>query len=272
MDLLIAPREARKLTKVTLPRPKDESPQHFFYDEDNLAIYEVVQYKDNFRSWFVDNQLSTEGQFKMLTKMDPLYILIPQLIKYANNQFRPIADILQDYEQHVNSSKESKSCGFTSKQNSSGEVGHDAFDRLDFVLTPNINWNNVCDTQQIDEDTFVRFSEGRTIDWLLRKHDNIRNSLAIELDPTASRATINSYAIDLLDDYVHHSLSAKFKDSVRKKQYNDPKESTHGMKTISSNRNPETKKEPNQNPSRERNGNKPQPPPANSIARFFTKK
>lgn len=225
MDILIAPKECQKLLKVVLPRPKDEKPQHYLYDEDQLTLHEIMQYKDEYRSWFLDNQLCSEGHYKLATRVDPLFIFIPQLIRYAKDQFRPLGDICQDFEQMIKdkkAKKENSNGGFLPKKPSplDGPDMDPVFDRLDFALTPNIRWENVCDTKQIDDEMFVRFSETKTIDWYVAKHVRLMEALTHELGHSISKATIISYALDLLDEYVPESLSIKFKDSARKKQYN----------------------------------------------------
>ena len=93
MDLLIVPDKCTKILRVTLPHPKDNRPLHYFYDEDNLALYEIIKYSDQFRSWFIDNLFCKEGHFNMLTRVDPLYIFLPHMIKFAAEQFRSIHDI-----------------------------------------------------------------------------------------------------------------------------------------------------------------------------------
>ena len=198
MDVLIAPSECNKLLKIALPRPKDGERQHFLYDEENLALYELIQYSDQFRSWFIDNSFCQQGHFNMLTRIDPLFVFVPQLKKYAAQQFRPLDDICQEFSQN-NQTK-------------------DGWAQLNCALTPYINWESVCDTKDLDGDLLVRFSETKTINWLVEKHDKLMEALGNQLSSSSSKATLISYALDLLDDYVPECLSKNFKDSVRSKQ------------------------------------------------------
>lgn len=194
MDILIAPKECKKLVQVQLPRPKNGQPQHFFHDEDNVALFEIVKYSDNFRSWFIDNIFCRDGHYNILTKIDPLYIFVPQLMKYTKDQYRPLHDILQEF---------------------SSTSSDDNMSRLDYALSPEIAWDNVCETKEIDGELFVRFSENKTLDWLAKKHARTMEALKGEMSNQASKATLISYAIDLIDEYVPSELSNKFKDMVK---------------------------------------------------------
>lgn len=267
------PKEARKLVKVTLPRPKTEKPQHFLYDEDNLTLYEVVQYRDEFRSWFVDNQLCSDGHLKIFTKIDPLYIFVPQLINYAKDQYRPLGDICQDFEQFIATSKANKVNDESFLPSSSGadRDKNPTFDRLDYALAPDIKWDSICDTRQIDDDLFVRFSETKTIDWLVNKHAKVMSSLEEELASSASKATLISYAMDLLDDYVHESLSSKFREAVRKKQYDKSNLAISNTISKSSTQTPKATTKRTASSSAQASAAKTQPP-AIGIAKFFAKK
>lgn len=175
-------------------------------------------------------------------------------MKFAKEQFRPLHDICQEYS----SSQEA--------QNSA-----DSLSRLDYALSPYINWESICDTKDLDGELFVRFNETKTINWLVKKHQKVMESLKDELSSQASKATLISYALDILDDYVPDSLSGKFKDAVR------------GSQVVGIDLNDDTKTHKASLPQRQtkssmkRTTSEPQKSdtkgtPKNSIANFFKKK
>lgn len=256
MNILIVPSECNKLVLVKLPRPKDGSPQDYFCDEENLTLYEVIQYKDQFRSWFIDNSLCKDGHFNMLTKIDPLYIFLAQLMKQAKEQYRPLNDICQEFT-------------------SSSEQAGNGMSRLDFALNPYINWKSICDTKELDGELFVRFSESNTLEWLVKKHKRVMETLKGQIGEQASRATLISYGLDLMDEYVPTSLSVKFKEAVRGSQMMIT--GANGNQRVDVKPTPDN---PKQKPSTglkraidqsSHKISKPAPP-KNSIANFFIKK
>lgn len=197
MDIFIVPENCSKLLLVDLPDMKDTAKsQSYLCDEDNFALYEIVKYSEQFRSWFIDNLLCKDGHMNLLSKIDPLFIFLPHLIKYARQQFRSLNDICQEYK---NDYKDKKMC------------------RLECALTPDIDWKLVCDTQELDDEMYLRFSEAKTLGWLLGKHERLCKTLEVHLESGVSRPTVVSYATDLLDTYIPTSLSEKFKMTVKDK-------------------------------------------------------
>uniref|UniRef100_A0A6G1S9F5 Ribonuclease H2 subunit B n=1 Tax=Aceria tosichella TaxID=561515 RepID=A0A6G1S9F5_9ACAR len=194
MDVLIVPKECKKLVRVTLPNPRDGKPQHFLCDEENLSLYEIIKFSEKYRAWLIDNMLCPAGDFSMLTKMDPLFVFVPILMKLAHGRFRPLHDICQEFA-----------------------TDRREFSALECALSPYIYWPSICDTQDIDGELFVKFSETKTIDWLVKKHDKLMGQLRTELGDKASKATIISQANDLISDYIPESLCDKMKKTVRDK-------------------------------------------------------
>lgn len=195
MDVILAPKTCDKLVSIKLPQPNDGKLKQYLYDEENLKIYEVTKYSEPFRSWFLDNQFSKEGHFNILTKVDPLFIFIPQLMKYVATQFRTLHDVCSTFNSDCSSS-----------------------DKLDYALSPDIDWTLVCDTKEFDDELLVRFSETKTLDWLLKKHEKTFEALKVELaDQQPSVATLISYASDLIEMYIPAELGTKLKTQAKNK-------------------------------------------------------
>lgn len=198
MDILITPDNCTRLLLVDLPSPKDHRPQSFLCDEDNFALYEIVKYSEPFRSWFIDNLLCKDGHMNYLTKVDPLFVFLPHLIKYARQQFRSLHDVCQEYAGEFTTT-DKKLC------------------RLECALKPDIDWQQVCDTKDLDGEMFVRYNQDKTLSWLAGKHDRLCKALEDQVDSGTSRATVISYALDLIDNYVPACLSDQFKSTIRSK-------------------------------------------------------
>lgn len=187
MSIYFNPTGCKELLKVTLPEPRNGDPQTYFYDEDNICLYEITRYSDKFRSWFVDDRLIQEGQIDMLTKVDPLYILLRPIMAIADKQFRTVQDICSTYES-------------TLSKNSS---------KLSYALSPDIRWDSICETKELDDELFVRYNETKTRDWLKRKMDSVMKALELQYQTNSkpSKATIKSYAMDLIAAYIPNQLS-----------------------------------------------------------------
>lgn len=194
VDILLTPEECQQLLSVKLPNPKSGELQYYFHDESAVKLYESTRYYDQYRSWFLDDLFCKQGHFNMLTPVDPLFILVPILKKLAGQQFRSLDDICTTYSQE----------------------GPKGSSRLDYALSPDIDWQKVCDVKQIDDQSFIRFNEDKYIEWLIKKHDRTMKALANHMsDDNPSKATLMSYAFDLIDKYVPDELSGKFKTQMR---------------------------------------------------------
>lgn len=188
MNILLVPNQCDTLLPVKLPNPRDGKLDQYYYDENNLAIYETIKFNDPYRSWFLDNQFCKEGHFNMLTKIDPLFIFISILEKFASKQFRTLDDILGTYAET------------TSENNSI---------KLDYALSPDIVWENICESKQLDNELYLRYNENQTFKWIEKKLWKIKEYF--------NNNNITGDAYEMLDLYLSESMSTKFKDYIRQK-------------------------------------------------------
>lgn len=250
MDILAVPEGCEKLIQVKLPVMGSITElQVYFYDEENILLYEIVKYADKFRSWFVDNSFCKEGHLNLVTKVDPLYIFLPIIMDVANERFMQLQDICM---------------GFNSNEANSGAS------KLDYALSPNIDWNSICETKEIDNDLCIKFSEKRTLCWLFKKHQATMEALKGCLEAQASKATLISYANDLIAQYLAEDLIPKFKDMVKQNTTMDshsapPKVRTNQLKKPlnTTDTKPENSKKVNTSQTTDL--------PKNSVMHFFKK-
>ena len=78
---------------------------------------------------------------------------------------------------------------------------------------------NFIHHEEIDGELYVRYNQDKALEWLETKRTKIIEILRQEMEPTASMATLRSYANDLLADYLPEELcdtlkSAAFKESA----------------------------------------------------------
>lgn len=190
MDFIVHPEESSKLTSIKLPNPQTNQLQDYLYDEENLTLSEIVKHFDPTRSWFFDNSVCIDGELYMITKIDPLFILLPFIMEYSATSFRTLQDICSSAENLTND--------------------------LYFALSPSINWNHVCDTKELDQELYVRYNEDKTLDWLVSKSNKLLDALIKVSTHNTSRFSLTSYAYDLVSEYIPHALVEKFKTRARK--------------------------------------------------------
>jgi ribonuclease H2 subunit B len=65
-------------TSITLPHPRDRSISSTFLIA-HQTCYELKAYTPEYRSWFVDQQVVSDGKLYILLEIDPLFLLLPHL-------------------------------------------------------------------------------------------------------------------------------------------------------------------------------------------------
>lgn len=131
----------------------------------------------------------------MITRIDPIYLLLPYLIK-LKSMFRSLPDLL------------SMDDGFKEIIN--------AIQEDDLAL--------ICDTKQVDDTTYYRLNEKETLKWLKVKINHIVNclkKLSIDVSPSiarvsnfvsgrsapASHTDHLKYAFNLISDYLPQEMT-----------------------------------------------------------------
>lgn len=252
MNILAVPQGSKKLIKVKLPTlGSDTEFQDYLYDEDEIALYEVRKYNDKFRSWFLDNSFCKEGHINMTSKVDPLYMFLPIVMKFAKDRFMQLQDICMTYN---------------------SDEANSGVSKLDYALSPSINWNNICETKEIDNDLYIKFCEKRTLGWLLKKHKATMEALRGSLDAQASTATLISYANDLIAQYLPGDLILNFRENVKSSTV----VTDHSSVNVKANQHkkamgaPNPKVGPNK-VTKKANNSETKDLPKDSVMRFFTK-
>lgn len=194
MSMFISPIGCKQLVSISLPDPREGKLRNYLYDEHNICLYELTRFSDQFKSWFADNHFDRRGQLDLLTRVDPLYLFLPHIIKLASKQFRTIQDICATCE------------ASQAEENPEKEV------KFGYALTPTITWNSICDSQEVDGELYIRYSASKTLVWLRAKHKQLLETLE-RVMPTSSKATLTSYATDLLNLYISPQLDEMLRKS-----------------------------------------------------------
>ncbi|CAH2099662.1 unnamed protein product [Euphydryas editha] len=81
---------------ITLPHPAHGGPAKYCLDDTNHKIYEIVTFKEPYRSWFVEDSVKSDGSFLMTTSIDPLFLVLPRLREQCSNRAIPLEDLLSE--------------------------------------------------------------------------------------------------------------------------------------------------------------------------------
>ncbi|CAG9576041.1 unnamed protein product [Danaus chrysippus] len=81
---------------ITLPHPAHGGPSKYCLDQANLKIYEIVTFKEDYRSWFIDDTVKSDGSLMMVTPINPLFLVLPKLRQKCCDRAMPLEDLLSE--------------------------------------------------------------------------------------------------------------------------------------------------------------------------------
>ena len=81
---------------VELKHPKTGNGQLFAFNEDQTQIKEVVIVNEPYGSWFIGDNIESDGRLQILAEFDPVLLIIPYL--RAAERSVPLDHLLTDSE------------------------------------------------------------------------------------------------------------------------------------------------------------------------------
>ncbi|XP_060063850.1 ribonuclease H2 subunit B-like [Ylistrum balloti] len=91
------PNAEDKPTFCKLRHPKTDKGAIFVFSNDEQDIHEVTSFKEEFRSWFIGNQIQSDGSLRLTSIVDPLFLVLPYLIKAEKSgKFMTIDQVVID--------------------------------------------------------------------------------------------------------------------------------------------------------------------------------
>lgn len=185
---------------VTLPHPKTGHGLQYLLKGNGTEIFEVVKFSEQPRSWFIDNHVLQDGSLYVVTRFDPLFMVLP-FLKNSSSKFMTLDHILQDSEFQL--------IGKISK----------CITQDDLKL--------LCDVKGEDDLIVCKLNDEKVISWLKTKVRQTKDRLQ-DLKVSASGAQASTfvrskkarestqedylrYAYGLLSDYISDYWSQKVK-------------------------------------------------------------
>ncbi|GAB1863531.1 Ribonuclease H2 subunit B [Camponotus japonicus] len=66
---------------VKLRHPASNKPTVFVFSPGNITVQEVLIFDENKRSWFIDDNVKSDGKLHLSTPIDPIFLVLPYLRK-----------------------------------------------------------------------------------------------------------------------------------------------------------------------------------------------
>ncbi|XP_046653132.1 ribonuclease H2 subunit B-like [Daphnia pulicaria] len=179
-----------------LRNPKTGTGTLYAFSHNNTKLYEMNQFDENKRSWFIDNSVQSDGSFFLTTTIDPLFVIIPYLQKAKHTS--PIDQLLVD-EEYTDTGKLS-------------------------LCSKKEDLEKIADCKQSGTFQAWKYNEGKTFDWLGKKVSRLTQHLKdknfnvtqsavssnyVKTDSaTVPESLFTRYAFGLISEYLSDELSA----------------------------------------------------------------
>lgn len=184
--------ESRRLSVevVTLKHPYSGDGCKFLLSTSGNSIYEIRTQKEKTASWLLDETIKGDGTMYICSKFDPLYLILPYLMKACSNgKFVLLNQVLKD-EDYPDCSKLIKLCS-------------------------NENILNIADESGSGDFIGFKYSREKTLAWLTIKINGIKMALgrsgmfisASDEDDKENEDIHLAYAFGILSNYIPSDIA-----------------------------------------------------------------
>lgn len=198
-----------KAAFCSLRHPLTDKKCIFLFTHSNQNVFEIHNFKEEFRSWLIDDSLVQDGSFLMTTPLDPLFLVLPYLqrAEKKTGKFMTLDHIIEDEEfpesRHLPESLTIKDLSHVSDVKESGDIQAYRYSEAKTVEWLKVKLNRLADVLCNNN---VQVSEG------IAQSKNFVKSKKNSSD--ASRTEYLTFAHGLLSDYINADLSEKLRISV----------------------------------------------------------
>ncbi|XP_057327799.1 ribonuclease H2 subunit B [Microplitis mediator] len=223
---------------VKLRHPASSQPAMFLFSPGDLTVQEVLTIDENKRSWFVDDNVKSDGKMHLSTPIDPIFLVLPYLRK---SQYAvPLDQLLRDDD-------------------------YPETERL--ARCQNLKLSLVADRRGDESLQAYKYNEEKTLIWLQKKVERVAEILrqkGIYVSPGAVSANyVKSskyepasdteylrYAHGIVSEYLTEDLSKKLAQflNLPEEIENNPKRKLSSPKDVSDNKRPKSEPAETENP------------------------
>ncbi|XP_012539220.1 ribonuclease H2 subunit B [Monomorium pharaonis] len=133
---------------VKLRHPASDKPTIFVFGPGNLTVQEVLIFDEKKRSWFIDDNVKSDGKLYLSTPIDPIFLALPYLRKSQLAQ--PLEQCLWD---------------------------EDFPDTSRLAQCENLNLSLIADRKGDDSLQAFKFNEEKSLNWLQKKVEKVAHAL-----------------------------------------------------------------------------------------------
>ncbi|XP_057709475.1 ribonuclease H2 subunit B isoform X2 [Corythoichthys intestinalis] len=183
----------------------------------DVQLYEVKAFEEDFRSWFVGQKVQRDGRLLFVTPMDPLYLILPYLMKSGKEgKFQPVEQMVMDEE-------------------------FPACTKLLSCTRSLASMHHIADEKEVGNLKFHRYSQEKTMAWLKKKvektamvlkkknisvGEGIKSStyLRVKMESDSSHEDYLCYAHGLISEYICKDLSKDLRRHLQLPELTNQKE------------------------------------------------
>lgn len=130
---------------VRLRNPCTDVASLYMLSAGDVQLFEVKAFEEDFHSWFVGQTVHRDGRLLFVTPMDPLYLILPYLIKSGKEgKFQPVDQVVMDEE-------------------------FPACSRLLSCTRSLSSLHHVAEEKEVGTLKFYRYSQEKSMNWLKKK-------------------------------------------------------------------------------------------------------
>ncbi|CAB1417719.1 unnamed protein product [Pleuronectes platessa] len=202
---------------VRLRNPTTDEASLYMLGAGDAQMYEVKAFEEDFHSWFVGQTVQRDGRLLFVTPMDPLFLILPYLIKAGKEgKFQPVDQIVMDEEFPVCS-------------------------RLLSCTRSLASLHHIAEEKEVGSLKFHRYSQEKTMNWLKKKVE--RTVVALKKKNISVGEGVKSttyirvkseseyheedylrYAHGLISEYISEDLSKALLKHLQLPELTSPKE------------------------------------------------
>ncbi|KAL4219811.1 Ribonuclease H2 subunit B [Mactra antiquata] len=183
-----------------LKHPRTGKKCLYLFNTGSMKIYEITQFKEEFRSWLIDETVQNDSSIYITTPIDPVFLVLPYLIKTADSgRYMTLDQVIID-ENYPECARLVDCCS-------------------------DVDLEKVADIKGSGDIKAYRYNKEKTLSWLKIKTERVSVTLndkdicvisgvkASELvKAKASNEEYMRYAHGLVSDYLPSELSSSLRE------------------------------------------------------------
>ncbi|XP_045062650.1 ribonuclease H2 subunit B isoform X3 [Coregonus clupeaformis] len=204
-------------TFIRLRNPSTDAASLYLLGSGDVQLYEVKAFNEDFHSWFIGQTVQRDGRLLYVTPMDPLYLLLPYLIKAGKEgKFQPMDQVVMDED-------------------------FPACTRLLSCTRSQASLHHVAEEKEVGSLKYHRYSQERTMEWLKKKAErtvktlrksnisvgegvNSTTYVRVKQESGTQEEDYLRYAHGLISEYISEDLSKALLKHLQLPELSSPKE------------------------------------------------